>query len=99
MASLEAYEDDGYSEEEEEDEWEEPIQSCEVISWCKDHQQKNSELSELVSVADFQSQCKELQAVADGSYGQQTSNLSPLSKSLELGISQSDLSKLLDACK
>lgn len=98
MASPGFFDDDGYSDEEE-DELEDNADSSEVASWCKDHQEKSSQLSELVSVSDFQAQCSCLPAVARGSYGHKKGALNLSSTSSELGISVPEVIKLQEECK
>ncbi len=98
MASLESYEelDDGYSDEEED--WEvAAADASEAASWCKDHHETSSQLSELVSVADFQKQCSKVFTVACGSHRE--TSIRSQSKAIDLGITESELSQLHDKCK
>lgn len=100
MASLEPYEIDGYSDEEEED-W--PDQQGTVVEsvacWNKDHKVRNSELSELVAVGEFKALCKErVYPVRDGSYGRKNVAINRV-MARELGMTVAELKKIQLVCR
>lgn len=98
MASPDAYDDDGYSDEEEDEEdWQDTDTVGAWESWNKDHQVKSSQISDLVSVRDFKTLCrKSVQSLVDGSFDQARSNKTNLFTASELGLTISELTKLKD---
>ena len=101
MASLDNEEE--YSDEEEED-WQDQDLGGEggLTGWNKDHQSKNSQLTEIISVSEFKTLCREkIRSVVTGEFGvarpARSANGRTIAK--EMGLTVAELTKLKAECK